>query len=285
MSKDVVNKSLPAKALGWTEQQALVGVGALVSGILALALAALVMLAGVYQNWKLAQVQTLFAYVSAEADPAQVVQTLQDLRQVQGVAKVEELGDAEVRQGLAVYGPMMADLPLPKVLAVTLARDADGEVKSRVAAVVRKRFESAEMDDASLALESVAQGVQVMGRAAGGLALAMALLLGGVMMVSVRGGLRAKQGTLKLLIQLGAHDGALAALAVRGVAGRLLAGWLLGSGLAALALLGSAALWPALGAQLLWPVWAAVAGGPVLLMAVGLGTAAVVALKEVRALG
>lgn len=279
---------LVGRALDWQDaggMGVLTSVSALVSGVTALALAAVVMLGAVYGNWKLAQVQRVFVYVSADADAAVLESMMTALRAVPNVQDVAVLPAAEVRADLAVYGPLVAELPLPQVVAIGLQGDADAAVKAQLEGLVRSKFAHAEVDDASAALASVAAGVRLSLQAGVGLAVAMALLLGGVMVLTVRAGLRAKQPTLKLLMQLGARDATLVGLAVRGVLLRLMGGWLLGSGVAALVVVASAAAWPAMGAVVTPLVWGVVAVAPLVLLGVGVLAAAWVAGQEVRKLG
>jgi cell division transport system permease protein len=257
----------------------LVVLTALLGAVLALSAGGTLLLQKVYGAWQLERRQTITAYLPAEAAPEAVEKLLAELKTQAGVKGVTRLADSDLRQILQPYGEVGAGLPLPVVLDLRLADDAD---PAAVEQPVKAAFATAEFDDARLLLGTVAEGVrwlQAIALGTGGVMLALMTLL---IVLTVRTGLQARKDTLALLRQLGATDRWLARGVALQVAGRCVLGWAVASAAAVALLLAAALSWPVVGGTLAWSVWLGLAAAPALLVLAATGAAWVAALRVLQ---
>jgi cell division transport system permease protein len=257
----------------------LVVLTALLGAVLALSAGGGVLLQRIYGNWQLDRQQTVAVYLPAEAGSDAVDKLMGELKTQAGVGGVNRVPDAELRTMLHPYGDVSAGLPLPVVLDVKLAPEAN---RDAVESMVKATFSSAELDDARLLLGTVAQGVRWVQAVVLGTGVVMLALMAMLIVLTVRTGLQARKDTLALLRQMGATDGWLARAVVAQVASRCALGWALASAVAVALLLAVALSWPVVGGYLGWMVWAGLALAPASLTLVATLAAYLTSLQVVR---
>jgi cell division transport system permease protein len=257
----------------------LVVLTALLGAVLALSAGGGVLLQRIYGNWQLDRQQTVAVYLPAEAGNDAVEKLMGELKTQAGVEGVGRVPDAELRTMLHPYGDVSAGLPLPVVLDVKLAPEAN---RDAMESMVKAAFSSAELDDARLLLGTVAQGVRWVQAVVLGTGVVMLALMAMLIVLTVRTGLQARKDTLALLRQMGATDGWLARAVVAQVASRCALGWALASAVAVGLLLAVALSWPVVGGYLGWMVWAGLALAPASLTLVATLAAYLTSLQVVR---
>jgi hypothetical protein len=121
---------------------------------------------------------------------------------------------------------------------------------------------TAEVADHQAVRTEVASAVRLLQGALLGLVGLMAVLLAGILALSLRAALQAQTSTLQLLLLLGSPDALLQRVVRRVVLRRTVAGWLAASSLAGLLLTAVAMAYPPLRPLMGWPVAAVVALAP-----------------------
>lgn len=252
---------------------------ALLGWVVALGAGSAVLLQGVYDDWSLSRQQTVTVYLPPDSEPATVTTLTAALATEPGVAKVARVPDATLKSLLEPYGGLTGDLPVPVVLDVLTARDFDRAVLDQR---VRAAFPTAELDDARNLLASVAKGVRLTQLVGLGVAAVMVAIMLGLVVLTVRVGLKSQQATLALLRQLGASDDRLVRLVMTQVGERALYGWCLAAAAAVVALGVLQAWWPAVQPLVGWPVWLAMIAAPGALPLVTVVSAAATARAQLR---
>ena len=216
-----------------------------------------------YLRWDLTQAQTLTIYLPTESDPTLAPQLLASLPTLQGVQNVM-LVDPEVVQSwvqtwLPTGGPSATQLPLPTVLSVQVA---PGTPREGLLNSIHTATPTAEVADHQAVRTEVASAVRLLQGALLGLVGLMAVLLAGILALSLRAALQAQTSTLQLLLLLGSPDALLQRVVRRVVLRRTVAGWLAASSLAGLLLTAVAVAYPPLRPLMSWPVATVVALAP-----------------------
>ena len=216
-----------------------------------------------YQRWDLTQAQTLTIYLPTESDPTLAPQLLASLPTLQGVQAVTLVEPAVVQSWVQTWlpagGPSATQLPLPTVLSVQVAPGTPREVLLNS---IHTATPTAEVADHQAVRTEVASAVRLLQGALLGLVGLMAVLLSGIMALSLRAALQAQTSTLQLLLMLGSPDALLQRVVRRVVLRRTVAGWLTASGLAGVLLAAVALAYPPLRPLMGWPVATVVALAP-----------------------
>lgn len=246
---------------------------ALLGGVIALGAASACMLQGLYKEWQLNRSHSITVYLPPEAEPAAVTQLTQSLAALSGVTSATQVPAVQLQQALQPLVSNTENLPLPTVLNVTFREDTPLEP---IGSSIRQNFPTAEIDDHQPVLKDVGGAVRGLQTAALGLSVVMLALMALLITLTTRTGLQAEAFTLHLLVQLGSTDATLTRVVTAQVLARTLAGYALGSGVAAVLLAAAVRLSPALAAHAGWPVWAALFASPLLLPAIAALTATLV---------
>ncbi len=256
-------------------------IAALLACTIALLAAGAGLLQNLYGNWQLQKANSILVYLPPETPASALSPLTTTLPTLAGVAAVRQIPQAELQQSLAMVLPAnlpASSLPLPVVAEVVLQRGAN---RAPILSALAQAFPQAELDDQQTLLSRVAESVRVLQLAAGGLGLILLVVLGLFMALTLRAGLLAQEAVVRLLLQLGATDGALA----RAITGQTLwpvaLGTAVGTAVAAMVLLASAA-WPAVAAYHGANIWLAVVLMPLVLPLVAAATAWLVSLKLLR---
>lgn len=255
----------------------LVTITALLSWVIALGAGGSVMLQNVYDHWQLNRSDSLTVYLPPDADSTAIKQLQQSLPVLEGVQGVKMVGTEELRQMLQPLVGTPENLPLPTVVEVQTTTNAN---RPQLTEHIRQNFPTAEIDDHRQVLGQVGGMVRNLQMLALGLAAVMLTLMVLMVVLTVRTGLAAKQGTLHLLMQLGATDGFVARTVTAQVTGRVLGGAVSGTAAAVILLAVSAMLNPVMDAYITPFTWAVLVAAPVLLPLV----AAVTAVATTRSL-
>ncbi|MCA3244693.1 MAG: hypothetical protein INF43_05265 [Alphaproteobacteria bacterium] len=186
----------------------------LMAGLLTFAVALLAAGAGLlqqlYTGWHLQRHNSLMVYLPPETPPQALTPLTTTLPTLAGVAEIRLLTPAELRASLAPLLPAQVSasaLPLPVVADVRLQ---PGAAREPIINALRQTFPLAELDDQQTLLGRVAESVRLLQLAAAALGLLLGGLLAAFMALTIRAGLLAQEGVVRLLIQLGATDAALA---------------------------------------------------------------------------
>jgi cell division transport system permease protein len=216
-----------------------------------------------YTRWDLTQAQTLTIYLPTESDPTLAPQLLASLPTLQGVQAVTLVEPAVVQSWVQAWlpagGPSATQLPLPTVLSVQVA---PGTPREALLTSIHTATPTAEVADHQAVRTEVASAVRLLQGALLGLVGLMAVLLSGIMALSLRAALQAQTNTLQLLLLLGSPDALLQRVVRRVVLRRTVAGWLTASGLAGVLLAAVALAYLPLRPLMGWPVAAVVALAP-----------------------
>lgn len=249
---------------------------ALLGGVIALGGASAAMLQGLYSNWQLNRTHSLTVYLPPEANADALTQLAQSLPTLQGVTAVTPVSQQQVQGWL---GPVVANtinLPLPTVIEVAFTEDTD---PAPLTAHIKQSFPTAEVDDHKPLLQQVSGAVRGLQIAMIGLGTAMLALMILLITLTTRTGLLAQSTTLHLLVQLGATDSVLTRSVCTQVLLRTLAGYTLGTGIAAALLLTASRIMPALATHLGSGVWLTLFLTPLLLPTIAALTAALTSRK------
>ena len=168
---------------------------------------------------------------------ADVQRTLERVRQIEGIASAEAVGQAEMRETLERWlGPAggAADLPVPALINVDLAPGAD---PARLAPILERLVPGSRLVAHEASLRPLLRSV----RALQWLALALVGLMGlatvAAVVLATRGALDTHRSTIEVMHGIGATDLQVAHLFQRKIALDALAGSLAGGAAAALVLL------------------------------------------------
>ncbi len=241
----------------------LVVMTALLGWVTAMGLGGLVMLQQTYQSWELNQASQFSVYLRSDASAQTMANLVVDLETRRGVEKVEKMTDGAVT---ALLTPLLGDdvqkQPLPQVFNLTLHSTADRDaLRNRVL----QDFPTAEFDDGNQLVADVGALVRAVQWAAAALVTILLLIMGLLVALTVRAGLRGQKRSLSIMQYVGATDSFLELIVVRQVLWRSLLGWV---GALLLIAVSCAALWSSgiLAGALFNPLLlATVALGPLLL--------------------
>ncbi len=254
----------------------LVVMTALLGWVVALGAAGTVMMVNLYGDWRLDREQTLMVYLLPDSESGAVQTLRRNIAALPGVESATDMPAADLAAMLAPYVGSNMTLPLPQVLQV---KTGNGFDRALFDPVVTAAFPTAEIDDAQPVLSAVAHGVRMVQTGGVALAFVMAAIMGLLVTLTVRAGLRAQRSTLELLQHLGATHTAIRALVCQQVLDRVLLGWALAGVGAVGIMLGSRFIWPMLADVLVWNVWLVLALAPIALPLVAWLTARTVVDK------
>jgi cell division protein FtsX len=237
---------------------------ALLAFTVALLAAGMALLQQLYGNWQLQRHNSVVMYLPPETPPAALAPLTTTLPTLAGVAEIHQLTPAELRATLAPLLPAQASattLPLPVVAEIRLQQ---GAAREPILHALRQTFPLAELDDQQTMLGRVAESVRGLQLVAGLLAVLLGGLLAAFMALTIRAGLLAQAPVVRLLLQLGATDTALARTITLQTLLPVAGGTALGIGAAALALGVGFKIFPAIPFGGISP-WLALCGAPLLL--------------------
>lgn len=221
----------------------LVTITALLSWVIALGAGSTSMLQNLYNDWHLNRTQTLTIYLPPESNPEEVQQLQHSLSSLSDITKVSPITTDTLKQWLKPLLTQPDALPLPMVLEIQLAPQANREQLTKH---IQQSFPTAEVDDSLPLLAQVEHTVTNLQFAALILAATMLSIMALLIVLTVRTGLNAHQHVLHLLITLGATDSFITRTVTNQVAVRVLNGTLIGAAAAATMLGAGIALSPTL---------------------------------------
>lgn len=239
-----------------------VAITALLGWVIGLGGASATMLQHLYDNWHLARANALTIYLPPDADAATLTQLQQSLPTLAGVTSAQPVAPSQLQQWLQPVIPNPESLPLPTVLEVNLAPNAD---RPQLTAHIQQAFPTAEIDDHQPLLNQVENAVRSLQAAVISLAAVMLALMALLVVLTVRTGLAAQKSTLHLLTILGATDAFLARAVTLLVTGRVFTGTALGITAAAVMLAAATAINPAMAATITPTTWLTLVTAPLLL--------------------
>ena len=240
----------------------LVMMTSLLGWVVALGCGTLLVLQNIYGDWQLERQSKISIYLLPES-PAAEVQALDDsLSQLPGVVDVSQLPPPQVRALLAPYFQDESAFPLPLVLEATVRPSLNRETFD---ARIQSAFPAAEIDDARDLLAKVARSVRVGQVGSAVLALTRVGILGILVVLTVRAGMRSQHRTLHMLQYMGAADGFLIHLITRQVLVRTLFGWLAAAACAVALTALVALVWPVVRPYLAINVWLGLILAPLIL--------------------
>ncbi len=253
-----------------------------VTALLALTVALLaggaLLLQQLYSGWQLQRHNSVLLYLPPETTAAALTPLTTTLPTLAGVAGTRAIPAAELYAALEPMLPAQINpstLPLPVVIEVTLSPLAD---RPKVLAALAQTFPLAELDDQQTMLGRVAESVRLLQAVALGLALLLGAILATFMVLVIRAGLLAQEGVVRLLLQLGATDKALALTITQQTLQPVALGTAVGT-VAAMAVMLTASLWPGSPLSPNLASWLGLVLMPLVLPCVAAGTGWVTSLR------
>lgn len=198
-------------------------------------------LENLYDNWRLQQESKISIYLLADSDETEIQSMVSELRGLQGIKNIERLKDSDVAELLQPYFEGENGFPLPLVLDVHVTSDLRRESLDER---IFSHFPSAEVDDARSMLERISQGVRFAQAVTLMFSLVLFVVMGLLISLTVRAGLRGQQQSLSVLQYVGATDGFIGSLVVRQVFKQSFWSWVVAAVLASFTILGVMYVYP-----------------------------------------
>ncbi|HAG52563.1 MAG TPA: hypothetical protein DCL21_02135 [Alphaproteobacteria bacterium] len=214
--------------------------------------ASIIGLENLYKEWNLTQKSRVNIYLLAQTEAKSIDNLTQTLLSEDYITGIKHVKDEETEALLSQFLVSDYKLELPKILELQTTSSTDFE---KIKQIVDKKIPTAQVDDPSKVLNSIANGV----RFAEGIALIISLVIVFVISLIVslttRAGLRAQKRQIEILQYVGASDSFIAVLAVKQVLYCSLAGFVGSTALAALSIQLIQTQWPILATFILANVW------------------------------
>lgn len=197
------------------ERAPLVAVMAVMCYLAGLSLAANLILTRATQSWRADLAGALTVQLkphSAIKPQEQMANALALLRATPGVKKAEAIGDAEVKRLLEPWlgkGLSLAELPVPRLIAVTLERGAALDVPT-LARDLARQVPGAVLDDHRTFNERLLRFARQLTAVGIGVLVLVTLAAIAIVVFATRAGLRSNQETVEVLHLVGARAGFIA---------------------------------------------------------------------------
>jgi len=214
--------------------------------------ASIISLENLYKEWNLTQKSRVNIYLLAQTEAKSIDDLTQTLLSEDYITGIKHVKDEETEALLEQFLVSDYKLELPKILELQTTSATDFE---KIKTIVDKKIPTAQVDDPSQVLNSIASGV----RFAEGIALIISLVIVFVISLIVslttRAGLRAQKRQVEILQYVGASDSFIAVLTVKQVLFCSLIGFVGSTTLSAFSIQLIQSQWPMLTTFILANVW------------------------------
>ena len=214
--------------------------------------ASIIGLENLYKEWNLTQKSRVNIYLLAQTEAKSIDDLTQTLLSEDYITGIKHVKDEETEALLEQFLVSDYKLELPKILELQTTSATDFE---KIKTIVDKKIPTAQVDDPSQVLNSIANGV----RFAEGIALIISLVIifviSLIVSLTTRAGLRAQKRQVEILQFVGASDSFIAVLTVKQVLFCSLIGFIGSTALSAISIQLIQTQWPMLTTFILANVW------------------------------
>lgn len=241
--------------------------------------ASIISLENLYKEWNLTQKSRVNIYLLAQTETKSIDQLTQALLAENYVTGIKHIKDEETQKLLDAYLVDDYKLELPKILELQTTSSTDFQ---KIKTIVNQKVPTAQVDDPSDVLNSIAKGV----RFAEGITLIISLIIifviSLIVALTTRAGLRAQKRQVEILQYVGASDSFIALLTVKQVLYCSLTGFVGSTALAITSIYLIVSQWPILAKFVLANVWFIAVCLPLFICLVAVFVSMVVAKRVIR---
>lgn len=176
--------------------------------------ASIVSLENLYNQWDLTQKSRVNIYLMAQTEPQKIDDLTETLLEESYIKGIKRVKDEETEKLLDPFLINDLQIDLPKVLELQTTKSTKFE---KIKEIVNSIIPSAQVDDPSVILNSIANGVRFAEGITLGISLIIVFVISLIVALTTRAGLRAQKRQVEILQFVGASDSFIALLTVKQV--------------------------------------------------------------------
>ncbi|PPR08989.1 MAG: hypothetical protein CFH44_00504 [Proteobacteria bacterium] len=171
-------------------------------------------LENLYKEWNLTQKSRVNIYLLAQTETKSIDDLTQTLLEQPYIKGIKHIKDEETAELLEPFLTEDHKLELPKILELQTTKATDFE---KINEIVSQKIPSAQVDDPTEILNSIASGVRFAEAITLVISLVIIFVISLIVSLTTRAGLRAQKRQVEILQFVGASDSFIAVLAVKQV--------------------------------------------------------------------
>lgn len=209
-------------------------------------------LENLYKQWNLTQKSRVNVYIMAQTDVKSIDELTQQLLSEEYIKGIKHVKEEETSKLLEPYLVNDYKVELPKILELQTTSATDF---IKINKIVKEKIPTAQVDDPSKVLNSIANGVRFAEAITLVISLVIIFVISLIVSLTTRAGLRAQKRQVEILQFVGASDSFIALLTVKQVLFCSLVGFVGSTSLASLSIYFIQTQWPTLTPFVLANVW------------------------------
>tara|TARA_Y100001960_G_scaffold308147_1_gene365176 strand:+ start:777 stop:1616 length:840 start_codon:yes stop_codon:yes gene_type:complete len=176
--------------------------------------ASIIGLENLYHKWNLTQKSRVNIYLLAQTETKSIDELTQELLEQDYITGIKHIKEEETKELLEQYLIDDYKLELPKILELQTKSSANF---AQIKQIVTTKIPTAQVDDPSEILNSIANGVRFAEAITLVISLVIIFVISLIVSLTTRAGLRAQKRQVEILQYVGASDSFIAVLAVKQV--------------------------------------------------------------------
>ena len=214
--------------------------------------ASIIGLENLYKQWNLTQKSRVNIYLMAQTEVKTIDELTEELLTEEYIKGIKHIKEEETAALLEPYLINDYQIELPKILELQTTKSTDFE---KIKTVVAEKIPTAQVDDPSSTLNSIANGVRFAEAITLVISLVIIFVISLIVSLTTRAGLRAQKRQVEILQFIGASDSFIALLTVKQVLFCSAVGFVGSTTLSALSIYFIQIQWPVLAQFVLANVW------------------------------
>lgn len=241
--------------------------------------ASIISLENLYKEWNLTQKSRVNIYLLAQTEQKSIDELTQELLEESYISGIKHIKEEETEKLLESFLIEDYKLELPKILELQTTNSTDF---AKIKTIVTTKIPTAQVDDPSEILNSIANGVRFAESITLIISLVIVFVISLIVALTTRAGLRAQQRQVEILQFVGASDSFIALLTVKQVLFCSLTGFIGSTILSTASIYFVQHQWPILAQFILANVWFIAVCLPLFICLVAVFVSMIVAKRVVR---
>lgn len=241
--------------------------------------ASIIGLENLYKEWNLTQKSRVNIYLMAQTEVKTIDELTEQLLTEDYIKGIKHIKEEDTAALLDPYLINDYEIELPKILELQTTKSTDFE---KIKTIVAEKIPTAQVDDPSATLNSIANGVRFAEAITLVISLVIIFVISLIVSLTTRAGLRAQKRQVEILQFIGASDSFIALLTVKQVLYCSMIGFIGSTALSVLSIYFVQMQWPVLSSFVLANVWFIAFLLPLFICLVAVGVSMFIAKRVIR---